>query len=132
MKRAEQLTRQQLEIIVDTIRYRLFLDIVDHRDAYTANKDLDLDEAIEAIRSLYERHGLAPGAAEEPVENDRSGVYVVFSPAVHDLGYGHGLPYDEAVAVADRLGNACIIKVWGGEDPEQDEADFPEGTDNED
>jgi hypothetical protein len=118
MKRAEQLTREQLETIVNAIQDRLFLDLVNDRDTYTVNKDLDLADAIQAIRSVYERHGLVPGAADEPVEDDRRGLYVVFSLAVHDLGYGHALPYEEAVDVADRLGDACIVKVWEGGDPD--------------
>jgi len=118
MKRAEQLTREQLEAIVNAIQDRLFLDLVNHRDTYTTNKDLDLDDTMQAIRSVYERHGLVPGAADGPVEDDRTGLYVVFSLAVHDLGYGHALPYEDAVDVAERLNDACIVKVWDGGDPE--------------
>lgn len=99
----------------------LFLDLVNDRDTYTASKDLDLADTIQAIRSVYERHGLVPGAADEPIEDNRAGLYVVFSLAVHDLGFGHALPYEEAVKVAERLNDACIVKVWDGEDPEYDD-----------
>ena len=118
MKRAEQLTREQLETIVNAIQDRVFLDLVKGRDTYTANKDLDLAETIQAIRSVYDHHGLVPGVANEPVENTREGLYVVFSLDLHDLGYGHALPYEEAVEVAERLNDACIVKVWDGEEPE--------------
>ena len=118
MKRAEQLTREQLETIVNAIQDRLFLDLVNDRDTYTVNKDLDLADTIHAIGSVYERHGLVPGAANEPVEDNREGLYVVFSPDLHDLAYGHALPYEEAVEVAERLSDGCIVKVWDGEEPE--------------
>jgi hypothetical protein len=118
MKRAEQLTREQLETIVNAVQDRLFLDIVDDQDTYTINKDLDFADTVHAIGSVYERHGLVPGAADELIEDNRTGLYVVFSLAVHDLGYGHALSYEEAVEVAERLNDACIVKVWGGEDEE--------------
>jgi hypothetical protein len=121
MKRAEQLTREQLEAIVNAVQDRLFMDLENGRDTYTANKDLDLAETIQAIRSVYDHHGLGPSAVDEPVEDNRTGLYVVFSLAVHDLGYGHALPYEEAVEVAERLNDACIVKVWGGEDLEHDD-----------
>jgi hypothetical protein len=121
MKRAEQLTREQLEAIVNAVQDRLFPDLVNDRDTYKASKELDLADTVWAIRSVYDHHGLVPGAADEPIGDNKAGLYVVFSLAVHDLGYGHALPYEEAVEVAERLNDACIVKVWDGEDPEHDD-----------
>jgi len=131
VKRAEQLTREELQSIVNAVQDLLFLDLVDDRDVYTVNKALDLADTVHAIGALYERHGLVPGVGSEPAEHGKEGLFVVFSLATHDLAHGHALSYEEAADIADRLSDSYLVKVWDGEKSEEDGAAFPETDRNE-
>jgi hypothetical protein len=116
MKRASDLTREQLETIVDTVQQHLHLDMSDgNSPVWTPDKEWDGSDACEGMALLLERYGLTPAHDEpflplstEPVAR----CFVLYDSQAGELLGGHiYASYESAAAHAGKLGGVDVLAV---------------------
>jgi hypothetical protein len=116
MKRASDLTREELETIVDTVQQHLHLDMSDgNSPVWTPDKEWDGSDVCEGIALLLDRNGLAPAQDEpfsplstEPVAS----CFVLYdSQAGELLGGRIYASYESAAAHAGMLGGVDVLTV---------------------